>query len=49
MPPRRRAARIADRAAFMLDGQLVEFGVAAQIFTNPREDRTREYVEGRFG
>lgn len=43
------AARIADRAGFMLDGELIEFGSAAQIFTNPRDDRTREYVEGRFG
>jgi phosphate transport system ATP-binding protein len=43
------AARIADRAAFMLDGELVEYGSAVQMFTNPRDTRTREYVEGRFG
>jgi phosphate transport system ATP-binding protein len=43
------AARIADRAGFLLGGELVEFDAGAVIFTNPRDDRTREYVEGRFG
>jgi len=43
------AARIADRAAFLLMGELVEEGPAAQLFTNPRDRRTDDYVTGRFG
>lgn len=43
------AARIADRAAFMLSGEIVEMGKAEAIFTRPRDPRTRDYVEGRFG
>ena len=43
------AARIADRAAFMLSGEVVEVGSAREIFTSPRNPRTRDYVEGRFG
>jgi phosphate transport system ATP-binding protein len=43
------AARIADRAAFLLMGELVEEGAAAQLFTNPRDRRTADYVTGRFG
>ena len=43
------AARVADRAAFMLGGELIEVGDPDQIFTRPRDKRTRDYVEGRFG
>ena len=43
------AARIADRAAFLLMGELVEEGPASQLFTNPRDRRTDDYVTGRFG
>ncbi len=43
------AARIADRAAFMLSGEVIEVGSAREIFTHPRDPRTRDYVEGRFG
>jgi phosphate transport system ATP-binding protein len=43
------ASRIADRTAFFLQGQLVECGVTRQIFVNPREKETHEYVSGRFG
>ncbi|UCG24831.1 MAG: phosphate ABC transporter ATP-binding protein [Chloroflexota bacterium] len=43
------AARIADRAGFMLDGQLIEVGDQAQIFLNPIDSRTEDYVTGRFG
>ncbi len=43
------AARIADRAAFMLGGEIIEVGTAREIFTRPRDPRTRDYVEGRFG
>jgi phosphate transport system ATP-binding protein len=43
------AARIADRAAFLLMGELIEEGHGAQLFTNPRDHRTDDYVTGRFG
>ena len=43
------AARVADRTAFMLVGQLVEVGPTQEIFTNPTDPRTEEYVTGKFG
>jgi phosphate transport system ATP-binding protein len=43
------AARVADRTAFMLAGELVEFAETGQIFTNPSDSRTEEYVTGKFG
>src|ERR1700722_10110247 len=43
------AARVADRTAFMLSGELVEVGPTQQIFTNPHDSRTEEYVTGKFG
>ena len=43
------AARIADRAAFMLDGEIIEEGPARQIFVKPLEQRTEDYITGRFG
>jgi phosphate transport system ATP-binding protein len=43
------AARVADRTAFMLDGQLVEAGPTRAIFTNPSDPRTEGYVTGKFG
>ena len=43
------AARVADRTAFMLDGKLVEVGPTQEIFTNPSDSRTEEYVTGKFG
>ena len=43
------AARLAHRTAFMLDGHLVEIGTREQIFVNPTNTRTRDYVTGRFG
>ncbi len=43
------AARVADRTAFMLDGQLVEVGPTDEIFTTPSDPRTEEYVTGKFG
>lgn len=43
------AARVADRAAFLLDGELIEVGVGRQLFMNPKEQRTQDYVTGRFG
>ena len=43
------AARIADRAAFLLDGEVVEVGRQADLFVNPQDERTEDYVTGRFG
>ena len=43
------AARVADRTAFMLDGELVEVGPTQHIFTTPSDARTEEYVTGKFG
>jgi phosphate transport system ATP-binding protein len=43
------AARMADCAAFVLDGQLIEVAPGKEIFTRPRDRRTQDYVEGRFG
>lgn len=43
------AARVADRTAFMLSGELVEVGPTGEIFTNPHDRRTEEYVTGKFG
>jgi phosphate transport system ATP-binding protein len=43
------ARRIADRVAFMYLGDLVELGETEQIFSDPREDQTREYIAGVFG
>ena len=43
------AARLADRTAFMLDGELVEVGPTREIFTKPTDPRTEEYVTGKFG
>ena len=43
------AARVADIAAFMLGGELVEVGPGEKIFTRPRERRTEDYITGRFG
>lgn len=43
------AARVADFAAFFLQGELVEAAPGKTLFTNPRDRRTADYVEGRFG
>ena len=43
------AARMADHAGFILGGELVEFAPGREIFVNPRDPRTEDYVEGRFG
>jgi len=43
------AARVADRTAFMLSGELVEVGPTQEIFTKPGDPRTEEYVTGKFG
>jgi phosphate transport system ATP-binding protein len=43
------AARVADRTAFMLAGELVELAETSTIFTNPEDERTEDYVTGKFG
>lgn len=43
------AARVADRTAFFLNGELVEFGDTTKIFTKPDDKRTEDYITGRFG
>lgn len=43
------ASRVADRAAFLLDGEVIEVGDQAQIFLHPQEQKTEDYVTGRFG
>ncbi len=43
------AARVSDLTGFFLDGELVEFAPTQQIFTNPRDKRTEDYITGRFG
>jgi phosphate transport system ATP-binding protein len=43
------AARVSDVTAFMLDGELVEVAETEKIFTNPDDERTEQYVAGKFG
>jgi phosphate transport system ATP-binding protein len=45
----KQAARVSDRTAFLLSGELVEDAPTKQLFTTPRDRRTGDYVEGRFG
>ena len=43
------AARISDDTAFFLNGELVEFNNTKDIFSTPRDKRTEDYINGRFG
>lgn len=43
------AARVADQTAFFLNGELVEYGPTAELFTRPKDRRTEDYITGRFG
>ncbi|QSO46259.1 phosphate ABC transporter ATP-binding protein PstB [Alicyclobacillus mengziensis] len=43
------AARVADKTAFFLNGELIEFGATTSLFTNPVDKRTEDYITGRFG
>jgi phosphate transport system ATP-binding protein len=48
------ASRVSDYTAFMLTdehtpGQLVEYGKTEDMFTNPKDQRTEDYISGRFG
>ena len=43
------AARVSQRTAFFHLGTLVEYGATSDIFTNPRQERTKDYITGRYG
>jgi phosphate transport system ATP-binding protein len=43
------AARVSQRTAFFHLGKLIEEGETNQIFTNPRDQKTQDYITGRFG
>jgi phosphate transport system ATP-binding protein len=43
------AVRVSDYTAFMYLGELIEFGETDQVFTNPHEKKTQDYITGRFG
>jgi phosphate transport system ATP-binding protein len=42
------ATRCSDRTAFLYMGRLIEYGATMQIFENPREQQTEDYISGRF-
>jgi phosphate transport system ATP-binding protein len=43
------AARVADFAAFFLQGEVIEIGIGKELFINPKDKRTEDYIMGRFG
>jgi phosphate transport system ATP-binding protein len=43
------AARVSDYTAFLYLGEMVEYGQTDDIFRNPREKRTEDYITGRYG
>lgn len=43
------AARVSDDTAFFLSGRVIEYGSTRDIFTRPRDTKTRDYISGRFG
>ncbi|MPN10217.1 Phosphate import ATP-binding protein PstB 3 [bioreactor metagenome] len=43
------AARISDKCAFFLLGEMVEIGPTEEIFSMPKDKRTEDYITGRFG
>jgi len=43
------AARISDRTAFFLLGELIEYDITTKVFTKPKDKRTEDYISGRFG
>jgi phosphate transport system ATP-binding protein len=45
----KQASRTSDRTAFLLMGDLIEVGDTGQVFTSPAQERTADYVSGRFG
>jgi phosphate transport system ATP-binding protein len=45
----KQAARVADRTAFFLNGEMIEIGLTEKVFTVPKDQRTEDYISGRFG
>ena len=45
----KQAARVSNQTAFMLNGELIEVGKTSDLFMNPRDHRTEDYITGRFG
>lgn len=45
----KQAARVADRTAFFLSGELIEIDMTSRLFTSPKDPRTNDYISGRFG
>jgi phosphate transport system ATP-binding protein len=43
------AARVSEYTAFMYLGELIEFDPTSTMFTTPRDQRTQDYITGRFG
>ena len=43
------AVRVSDQTAFLLLGDLVEYGDTDQLFSTPKEKKTEDYITGRFG
>jgi len=43
------AARVSDWCAFLMLGELVEFGRTGEIFTKPKDKRTEDFLTGKFG
>ena len=43
------AARVSEETGFFLNGEMIEFGPSGQIFTDPTDKRTEDYITGRFG
>ncbi len=43
------AARVSDFSGYMLLGEMIEFDITSNIFTNPRDTRTQDYITGRYG
>ena len=43
------AARVSDYTAFMYLGELIEFGETSELFTNPKQRQTEDYITGRYG
>jgi len=45
----KQAARVSDRVAFFMSGELIEIGATSQVFTVPKDSRTDDYISGRIG
>ena len=45
----KQAARVSQKTAFFHLGDMIEFGETEQIFTNPKDSKTQDYITGRFG